>query len=256
MVKNPPASPGDLREAGSIPGSGRCPGGGHSHPLQYSRLENPMDRGASWATVHSVAKSWTQLKRLRDSAPECVSRSPQKMSPGQVLGPNWVVALPFLSLSSFLTPADFTSQHRVDELHWDHLLLLIKCSGHQPTRTSCCLPPSLTPPHNQGGQGSQPRAALIDQVEPPPGSMTILPDHHQQSLHQTAGLTRGSGPMLRSAFHAPAQCCCLTSLSSPPLVSAPTASCPHLAPASLFPLSPSLLLPPLPPLLRGWSRRL
>ena len=116
LVKNPPASPGDLREAGSIPGSGRCPGGGHSHPLQYSRLENPMDRGASWATVHSVAKSWTQLKRLRDSAPECVSRSPQKMSPGQVLGPNWVVALPFLSLSSFLTPADFTSQHRVDEL--------------------------------------------------------------------------------------------------------------------------------------------
>ena len=48
----------------SIPGSGRSPGGGHSNPLQYSCLENPMDRGAWWATVHGVAKSRTRLKRL------------------------------------------------------------------------------------------------------------------------------------------------------------------------------------------------
>ena len=47
---------------GLIPGSGRSPGGQHSNPLQYSFLENPMDRGAWQATVHSVAKNWTQLK--------------------------------------------------------------------------------------------------------------------------------------------------------------------------------------------------
>ena len=45
-IKNSPANAGDIRDAGSIPGSGRSPGGGHSHPLQYSCLENPMDRGA------------------------------------------------------------------------------------------------------------------------------------------------------------------------------------------------------------------
>ena len=57
MVKN--LSAGDIREAVSIPGSGRSPGGGHSNPLQYSYLENPMDRGAWQATVQRVAKSWT-----------------------------------------------------------------------------------------------------------------------------------------------------------------------------------------------------
>ena len=48
-------------ELGSIPGLGRSPGGGHGNPLQYSCLENPMDRGAWWATVHGVAKCQTQL---------------------------------------------------------------------------------------------------------------------------------------------------------------------------------------------------
>ena len=47
---------GDL---GSIPGVGRFPGGGHGNPLQYSCLQNPVDRGAWWPTVHGVAKSWT-----------------------------------------------------------------------------------------------------------------------------------------------------------------------------------------------------
>ena len=46
---------------GSIPGLGRSPGGEHGNPLQYSCLENPMDRGAWWAAVHSAAKSWTPL---------------------------------------------------------------------------------------------------------------------------------------------------------------------------------------------------
>ena len=62
VVKNPPANAGDVRDAGSIPGSGRSPGGGHDNPLQYSCLESPMDRGAWWAMVQRVAKSWTRLK--------------------------------------------------------------------------------------------------------------------------------------------------------------------------------------------------
>ena len=57
VVKNLPANTGDVRDSGSIPGSGRSPGGGHANSLQYSCLENPMDRGAWQATVHGVTKS-------------------------------------------------------------------------------------------------------------------------------------------------------------------------------------------------------
>ena len=53
-----------LRGAGLMLGSGRSPGGRYRNPLQCSCLENPMDRGAWWATIHVVAKSWTWLKRL------------------------------------------------------------------------------------------------------------------------------------------------------------------------------------------------
>ena len=56
VVKNPPANAGDARQVGLIPGLGRSPGGGRGNPLQYSCLENPMDRGAWWATVHGVAE--------------------------------------------------------------------------------------------------------------------------------------------------------------------------------------------------------
>ena len=59
VVKNPLANEGDIRDVGLIPGLGRSPGGGHGNALQYSCLENPMDRGAWRATVHRVAKSWT-----------------------------------------------------------------------------------------------------------------------------------------------------------------------------------------------------
>ena len=59
MAKNLPASAEDVRDLGSIPGSGRSPGGGQSNPRQQSCLENSMDRGAWWATVHRVAKSRT-----------------------------------------------------------------------------------------------------------------------------------------------------------------------------------------------------
>ena len=56
VVKNPPANARDTRDMGSVSGSGRTSGGGHGDPLQYSCLENPMDRGAWRATVHRVAR--------------------------------------------------------------------------------------------------------------------------------------------------------------------------------------------------------
>ena len=71
VVKNPTATVGDISELGSIPGSGRSPGGGDGNPLQYSCLENPLDRGAWQALVHRIVQSQTRLKRL--STHGCVS---------------------------------------------------------------------------------------------------------------------------------------------------------------------------------------
>ena len=68
VVKNPLANAGDVRDLSCISGLGRFPGGGHGNPLQYSCLENPMDRGAWRATVHRVSKSQTQLKQLSTHA--------------------------------------------------------------------------------------------------------------------------------------------------------------------------------------------
>ena len=59
VVKNPPANAGNIRDVGSVSRLGRSPGGRHGNPFQYSGLENPMDRGTRWATVHRVAKSQT-----------------------------------------------------------------------------------------------------------------------------------------------------------------------------------------------------
>ena len=64
MVKNPPANAVDIRDAGSVPRSGRFPGGGHDNPLQYPCLQNPMDREVWWGIVHRVARNQTQLKQL------------------------------------------------------------------------------------------------------------------------------------------------------------------------------------------------
>ena len=61
MVHKPPANAGDTGDAGSTSGSGGYPEGGNGNPLQYSCLENPMDRGAQQAIVHDVANRWTQL---------------------------------------------------------------------------------------------------------------------------------------------------------------------------------------------------
>ena len=63
-VKETHHNAGGTGDVGSIPGLGRSPGGGHGNPLQYSCLENPIDRGAWWATVHGVAKSQMQLKQF------------------------------------------------------------------------------------------------------------------------------------------------------------------------------------------------
>ena len=68
VVKSLPANAGDIRHAGSIPGSGRSPGEGNGNSLQYSCLENSMDRGAWQAAVHTVAKS---RKGLSDLACTC-----------------------------------------------------------------------------------------------------------------------------------------------------------------------------------------
>ena len=62
VVKNLPANAEDGRDTGSIPGLGISPGGGHGNPLQYSCLENPIVRGAWWATVYKVIKNQSRLK--------------------------------------------------------------------------------------------------------------------------------------------------------------------------------------------------
>ena len=59
VVKNLPANARATGDVGLIPGSGKSPGGGHGNPLQYPCLENHMDRGTWWATVHRITKSWT-----------------------------------------------------------------------------------------------------------------------------------------------------------------------------------------------------
>ena len=75
VVKNLPTNAGDLRDVGSSPVSRRTPGGGHGNPLQYSCLENPMDRGAWQAIGHRVTKSWIWLKQLSMHATQAQGRN-------------------------------------------------------------------------------------------------------------------------------------------------------------------------------------
>ena len=74
MVKYPPANAGD---AGLVPGLGRSPGEGNGNPLQYSCLENPMERGAWWATVYGVAKSQTRLSKHTTTKGKTDTQRPQ-----------------------------------------------------------------------------------------------------------------------------------------------------------------------------------
>ena len=67
MVKDSPAIPGDTRDVGLIPGSGRSPEEGNGNPVQYSCLKNPMDRGAWWATIHGVTKESDKTGQLNNN---------------------------------------------------------------------------------------------------------------------------------------------------------------------------------------------
>ena len=101
MVKNPPANAGDIRDECSTPGLGRSPGGGHGNPLQYSCLENPMDRGAwrvTWGRVHGVTKGQTQLNRLSMHA--CVLFFPVLSPLGCTVGVTAGTGSPFASILS------------------------------------------------------------------------------------------------------------------------------------------------------------
>ena len=68
LVKNPSADVGDKTDMSLIPGLGRSPGGRNGNPLQYSCLENPMDRGAWWATVHGVVKELDTTEQLNNNS--------------------------------------------------------------------------------------------------------------------------------------------------------------------------------------------
>ena len=68
VVKNLPANAGDIRDVGLIPVSGKSPGEGHGYPLQYSCLENPMDKGSWQATGHGLAKELDRTERLKNIA--------------------------------------------------------------------------------------------------------------------------------------------------------------------------------------------
>ena len=81
VVKNPPANAGDTRDAGSTPGSGRSPGGANGNPLQYSRLENSIDRVAWRATVQGVTKSQTWLSARTHTHTHTVCISPSDQTP-------------------------------------------------------------------------------------------------------------------------------------------------------------------------------
>ena len=89
LVKNPPANAGETRDKGSIPGSGRSPGEGNGNPLQYSCLENPMNRGTWWAAVHGVTESdtteHTDKVKLKGDDPQWQLRFYQKTWPRMCL---------------------------------------------------------------------------------------------------------------------------------------------------------------------------
>ena len=82
VIKNPPANAGDVRDVDLISGSARSPGGGNGNSLQYSCLENPMDRGAWWATVLGVTESQTWLSDWAHTYIQTLCKSSTLHSPG------------------------------------------------------------------------------------------------------------------------------------------------------------------------------
>ena len=104
LVKNPSANARDIRDVGSVPGSRRSPGG-HGNPLQYSHLENPMDREAWRATVHGVTKSRTRLSNwltVTSGSPSSPSLACQR-----ILFPSHTYSFLTLFLLYFLLPLVF-----------------------------------------------------------------------------------------------------------------------------------------------------
>ena len=95
LVKNLPTK---ARDAGSIPGLGRSAGGGIGNPLQYACLENPMDRGAWWATVHGVTKNQTQLSmHVHTHTRKDIAFVPAKQMLCQILVSLYIYPFPKLS---------------------------------------------------------------------------------------------------------------------------------------------------------------
>ena len=94
VVKNLPANAGDIRDVALIPGLERSPEEGHGNPLQYSCLENPMDRGSWWATVHRVTKSWTRLSDFAHMHTTLSQGTPRVVSSHQKLGENHTAGFP------------------------------------------------------------------------------------------------------------------------------------------------------------------
>ena len=80
-VKNPLAKVGDVRDGGSIPGWGRSPEGENGNPLLYSCLENPMDRGAWWATVHEVTKGPDKTEGLSTHSCKYCEEGKERLCP-------------------------------------------------------------------------------------------------------------------------------------------------------------------------------
>ena len=117
VVKNLPANAGDIRDSGIIPGLGKSPGEENGHPLQYSCLENPMDRGASMATIHSVAKSWTRLKQL--------STQHTSLPPAPWLPPDFSLHIPFP-----VWPTTLIKIEHSPHLPQIHFTFLLYCSAY------------------------------------------------------------------------------------------------------------------------------
>ena len=80
VANNPPANAEDARDAGSVPGSEKSPGGGNGNPLQYSCLENRMDRAAWWATVHGITKDTMENEhnKLNGTDLKCLHKTPKR----------------------------------------------------------------------------------------------------------------------------------------------------------------------------------
>ena len=100
MVKNLPANEGDAGDLGLIPGLGRSPGERNGNPLQYSCLENPMDRGAWRATIHRVAKSQDMIERVNNN--QCQGQTLHQQKNYNLLKAQMIASIFFFSDMEFL----------------------------------------------------------------------------------------------------------------------------------------------------------